>query len=125
MKNNLNLGVIHVRNINLWAHVGVLEEERLNGQDFLVDFSLWLNCDDASKYDDLSLTTDYSIAIEKLQELAFKENCLTIEKFSDQILNCLEELYGSIPMKVLLRKCKPPVKGFSGIVEIERRRNFK
>ena len=115
---------IHVRELKIWAHVGVLEKERLLGQRFSLDFTLWLDVDLPSKKDELSLTADYSTGIELIQKLSFKIRCLTIEHFSDQILNCLEEIYGKIPMMVKLRKCSPPINGFSGYVEVERYRNF-
>ena len=59
------------------------------------------------------------------QELAYEVKCLTIETFSDQILDLLEDLYGSVPIRVCLKKCSPPVSGFSGTVAIERTRNFQ
>ena len=37
-----NLSAIHIKDINLWAHVGVLESERIHGQRFLLDLSFWL-----------------------------------------------------------------------------------
>tara|TARA_Y100001968_G_C18947238_1_gene521496 strand:- start:170 stop:571 length:402 start_codon:yes stop_codon:yes gene_type:complete len=120
-----NIGVIRVKDVNLWAHVGVLEHERLLGQYFLADFMFWLDLDKVGKDDDLSSTIDYSMAIKGVQKLSFQVNCFTIEKFSDYILDFLEELYGPIPMKLLLRKCNPPVPGFRGTVEIERIRNLK
>tara|TARA_Y100001968_G_scaffold3728_1_gene3269 strand:+ start:21342 stop:21719 length:378 start_codon:yes stop_codon:yes gene_type:complete len=120
----LNSGVIHVHEVNLWAHVGVLEHERLLGQEFIADFRFWLDLDSAAVSDELSKSIDYSHAIKEVQKLSFQIHCLTIEKYSDQILDCLEELYGSIPMSVLLRKCSPPVSGFSGSVSVERWRNF-
>mgnify|MGYP001409137275 CR=1 FL=1 len=94
------------------------------GQPFSLDFSLWIDVSNAAKNDDLSATVDYSIAIKGLQELAFRKNCLTIEMFSESILDFLEGLYGQIPMKIALRKCQPPVEGFNGYVEIERKRNI-
>ena len=54
MNDRLPSGVIHVDDLNLWAHVGVLNEERLMGQSFLLDFSLWLDIDRAA-VKDLSL----------------------------------------------------------------------
>ncbi len=117
-------GVIHVKDLNLWAHVGVLDEERLLGQAFSLDFSLWIDLDYASKNDDLSSTADYSIAIRKIQKLSFELNCFTIEHFSERIIICLEELYGPVPMQVSLRKCNAPVSGFTGIVEVQRQRNW-
>ena len=118
------LDVIHIRDINLWAHVGVLSHERLLGQKFLLDLSLWMDLDNASKSDDLSLTADYSLAVKGLQKLAHEINCKTIENFSEQILDFLEDLYGVIPIKVFLKKCAPPIDGFDGFVGIERSRHL-
>ena len=117
-------GIIHVNEINLWSHVGVLGEERLLGQPFSLDFSIWLDIDEVSQKDDLSFTVDYSLAIKRVQELAFKMNCFTIEKFSEKILDLLEDLYGNVPIRISLKKCSPPVPGFFGTISIEKTRNF-
>ncbi len=123
MTDLVNRGAIHVKDINLWAHVGVLEEERLLGQRFIVDFSLWFDLDCAAQNDDISATHDYSIAIRALNELSSEICCQTIEYFSEKILDLLEELYGPIPMRVILKKCNPPVSGFIGNVSVDRSRN--
>ncbi|WP_320676539.1 dihydroneopterin aldolase [Prochlorococcus sp. MIT 1300] len=117
-------GTIHVKDIHLWAHVGVYEDERNYGQWFLLDFSLWIDLDRSANDDDLDATADYSIAIRELQRLAFRISCLTLEHFSEEIFILLEDLYGPIPMWVLLRKCSAPVPAFFGTVGVERRRNF-
>jgi len=119
-----DLSSIHIKDINLWAHVGVLESERLNGQSFLLDISFWLDLDDSSKRDQLDTSIDYSEAIKAVQKLSFEIKCLTIEYFSDQILNLLESLYGRVPINIQLKKCSPPIHGFTGSVLIEKRRNF-
>ena len=124
MRDYLTKGGVHVKGLKLWAHVGVLEKERLFGQWFELDFSIWLDLDEASKNDDLSLSVDYSVAICSLQNLSTQINCYTIESFSEEIFKCLENLYGILPMKLLLTKCSAPVPGFNGIVSIERNRNF-
>ena len=119
-----NLSAIHIKDLNLWAHVGVLESERINGQSFVLDISFWIDLNEASKLDELSKTIDYSEAIKAVQKLSFEIKCLTIENFSDQILNLLESLYGQVPVNILLKKCSPPIDGFTGSVLIEKRRNF-
>ena len=119
-----NLSAIHIRNINLWAHVGVLESERVNGQSFILDISFWLDLDEASKLDQLDKSIDYSEVIKVVQKLSFEIKGLTIEYFSDQILNVLESLYGKVPMNIRLKKCSPPIHGFTGSVLIEKKRNF-
>ena len=119
-----NLSAIHIKDINLWAHVGVLESERINGQSFVLDISFWLDLEESSKYDQLEKSIDYSEAIKAVKKLSFEIKCLTIEYFSDQILNLLESIYGPVPINILLKKCSPPIDGFTGSVLIERKRNF-
>ena len=119
-----NSSAIHIREINLWAHVGVLESERISGQSFVLDISFWLDLDEASKFDQLDKSIDYSEVIKAVQNLSFEIKCLTIEYFSDQILNLLESLYGKVPMNIRLKKCFPPIHGFTGSVLIEKQRNY-
>ena len=114
-----SLGVINVQNVNLWAHVGALDQERLHGQSFLLDFKIWLNVHQAAVNDDLSKTADYSHAIKAIQQLSFELDCHTIECFCERILDCLENLYGQVPVHVFLRKCSAPIPGFTGTVGIE------
>ena len=119
-----NSSAIHIQDINLWAHVGVLESERIHGQSFVLDISFWLDLDESSKLDELEKSIDYSEVVKAVQKLSFEIQCLTIEYFSDQILNLLESLYGQVPMHIMLRKCSPPIHGFTGSVLIEKKRNF-
>ena len=119
-----NSSAIHIKDINLWAHVGVLDIERTNGQSFVLDISFWLDLDESSQLDQLDKSIDYSEVIKAVQTLSFELKCLTIEYFSDQILNVLESLYGKIPINIILKKCSPPIHGFTGSVLIEKNRNF-
>ncbi len=114
---------IHVRDLRLWAHVGVLEHERRDGQWFSVDLTLNLDLSRAAVDDDLSASLDYSTAIKALQQLAAEIRCLTIEHFSEQMLNRLEMLLGPVPIWLRLTKCAAPVPGFTGRVAVERRRH--
>ena len=119
-----DLSAIHLKDINLWAHVGVIEIERIHGQSFVLDITYWLDLNESSKHDQLDKSLDYSKAIKAVQKLSFDIECLTIEYFSDQILNMLESLYGPVPIHIKLKKCSPPIDGFTGSVLIEKKRNF-
>ena len=114
---------IHVRGLRLWAHVGVLEQERRDGQWFSLDISLWSDLSSAAASDDLDSSLDYSLAIRSLQYLARDIRCLTIEHFSDRVLDRLEQLYGPVPVRLTLSKCAAPVPGFDGVVAVERVRH--
>ena len=108
---------------DLWAHVGVLEQERLLGQWFELDFSLAWDLAGAGASDQLELSLDYSLAITALQRLAGEVRCLTLEQFAERILDCLEQLYGPVPATLELRKCRAPVPGFDGVVGVQRSRH--
>lgn len=113
-----------VRGLRLWAHVGVLEQERRSGQWFELDFSLGCNLAAAAAADALEQSLDYSLAIQALQRQARTIRCLTLEHWSDQIFSLLEELYGAVPIALELRKCQAPVPGFCGIVAVQRLRRW-
>ena len=114
------LDVIRVDDLRLWAHVGVLDHERLHGQWFRVDLALHLDVSQAALADSLEATADYSQAVQALQTLAADIRCQTIEHFSERMFDVLEQLYGSIPIRLRLCKCRPPIPGFAGTVSIER-----
>jgi len=115
---------IHITNLRVWAHVGVLDHERRHGQWFSMDLSLQVDLSDAARADDLSATADYSKAVQAIQCLVSTLECQTIEHFSERIFDLLETLYGRIGMRVLLRKCSAPIPGFDGTVAVERRRHW-
>jgi len=118
------LSSIHVQSLNLWSHVGVLDHERLLGQSFLLDFTIWIDLESAALNDDLTKTADYSLAIKSIQQLSLEINCLTIEHFSERILENIEALYGDVPIQITLQKSSPPIDGFNGSVSITRSRNL-
>jgi dihydroneopterin aldolase len=115
---------IHIQDLRVWAHVGVLERERLEGQWFSLDLTLLVDLEVAARSDALTDTADYSLAVQAVQALASELRCRTIEHFSERVLNRLDDLYGAVPMRVLLRKTTPPIPGFSGTVAVERHRHW-
>lgn len=115
---------ILVRGLRLWAHVGVLERERVLGQWFELDVALGSDLCAAAAGDALAATLDYSLAITALQRQAGEIRCQTLEHWSESILALLETLYGPVPMAIELRKCCAPVPGFTGTVAVARRRHW-
>ena len=63
------LDLIHIHDLHLWAHVGVLDHERRDGQWFQLDITLGLDLSASAKSDDLSATADYSLAVQALQTI--------------------------------------------------------
>jgi dihydroneopterin aldolase len=50
---------IQLRGLTVRGHHGVLEHERRDGQDFVVDVTVWIDLDTAAASDNLSDTVDY------------------------------------------------------------------
>lgn len=115
---------IVVRDLRLWAHVGVLESERQLGQWFELDLELGVDLNAAAAGDDLAASLDYSRAIKALQRQASEVQVQTLEHYSELMFDCLEELYGPVPMQLELRKCRAPVPGFGGRVAVRRKRHW-
>ncbi len=50
---------IELRGLTVHGYHGVFEHERVNGQDFVVDITVWIDLADAAVSDDLADTYDY------------------------------------------------------------------
>ena len=114
---------IHQQGLRLWAHVGVLEQERELGQWFELSLSLWHDLGPAGRSDQLTLSLDYSLAIQALQQQARTIRCLTLEHYAERMMECVEGLYGPVTQRLILSKCAAPVPGFNGLVQVERWRH--
>ena len=111
---------LKIKDIKLWARVGVLEQERDLGQLFSLDVSLWSDFENCTQNDDIRSTVDYSKLVKILKYQSKKICCLTIEKYSNEILKIIDEEFQLSRIKIILTKCKPPITGFDGEVSIVR-----
>lgn len=111
---------IVVRGLRLWAHVGVLEFERRQGQWFELDLELGVDLGPAGRSDALADTLDYAGLIGDLQRQARTLRCHTLEHYAERILE-LAAAHGAGTAELELRKCAAPVPGFNGSVAVRRR----
>ena len=109
---------LKIERIELWARVGVLEQERKLGQLFNLDILLWLDFDESSENDDIKATLDYSLIIQKVKSHSKNFSCFTIEKYSEEIIKILQCGFNPDRIKITLTKCAPPINGFKGKVSI-------
>ena len=111
---------LKIENIKLWARVGVLDEERELGQLFILDIFLWTDYEKCTVNDDIKKTIDYSKLVQLLKDQSKKICCYTIEKFSNSILESIDQEFKLSKIKIILTKCNPPITGFDGKVSIVR-----
>lgn len=114
---------IVIKQLKLWAHVGVLGWEREFGQWFELDLWLYYDLSSAALTDQIDHTINYADVINIIRKLSKLINCNTIEYFSEQIFEALEAKFGIFPMELELKKCDAPIPAFNGVVSVKRSRN--
>lgn len=60
---------IELRGLRAFGRHGVFEHERRDGQDFLVDLTLWVDFGPAAATDDLAATVDYGALAQRAVEI--------------------------------------------------------
>jgi dihydroneopterin aldolase len=71
---------------------GVLEHERVHGQEFIIDAELWVDTRAAARSDDLSATADYGAVASRLAAIAGGEPVRLIETLAGRLADaCLAE----------------------------------
>ena len=111
---------LKIENIKLWARVGVLDIERELGQQFILDIFLWTDFEKCTLNDDIKKTIDYSRLVQILKDQSKKIYCFTIEKYSNSILEIIDQEFKLSKVKIILTKSNPPITGFDGRVSIVR-----
>jgi dihydroneopterin aldolase len=83
---------IELRGLRVFARHGVLDSERVSGQEFLIDAVLWLDTRQAAGGDDLSRTVDYGALANRLVRLAEEPPVRLIETLAERLAaGCLSE----------------------------------
>ena len=104
-------GIIELEGMEFHAYHGCLEEERREGNTFIVDFHAETELKKAVKTDDLSKTIDYGRVSDIVAEqMAIPSNLL--ENVAGRILDAIRKEFGDILfLKVRVSKKNPPVNG--------------
>lgn len=86
------MGRITLEGLEVFAHHGVGERERREGQRFLIDVTLELDLRPAAASDDLDDTVDYSGLAGRIAEVATGGPWLLLETVADRVAGvCLED----------------------------------
>ncbi len=77
--------VIHLDGVRAFGYHGVLEHEKVNGQEFIIDVVVETNFDKAVKSDDVADTINYALIAEDVVTSVTQERFDLIEKLADHI----------------------------------------
>ncbi len=91
------------------AHHGLLPEERVEGQTFLVDVTAWLDLAEAGKTDDLSHTLDYGSLAEAIHRRVSGERWNLIERVATRVSDLVLEDCRVSRVEVTVHKPEAPI----------------
>lgn len=108
--------------MEFWGFHGVLHEEKLMGQPFVVDITLWLDLEKAGSSDNLHETVHYGELYDRIKYIVEQKRFDLIEALAKNIVD--EVLKEKRVTKTLVRVKKPqaPIKGKFNYMAVEMER---
>jgi dihydroneopterin aldolase len=115
---------ITLTGIRVTAHHGVYDFERENGQDFVVDVTVWADLARASASDDVTKTIHYGELAEEVAEAARHNPVDLIETVAERIAGVVLAHEAAEKVRVTVHKPSAPISvPFTDVsVQIERTR---
>lgn len=116
---------IELRGLSVFAFHGVLEHERVHGQEFLVDLVLELDTRKAAQTDDLAQTVDYGALALHVAHAVREGPVNLIETLADRVARLVLEKYRVDAVEVTVHKPLAPIETAFGDVLVTIRRTAR
>jgi dihydroneopterin aldolase len=100
---------ITLRGLRVRAHHGVMEQERVTGQTFVVDVKACIDLSEAGTTDELSSTLDYAILAEAIHRRVSGERWNLIERVAERVADLVLEDSRVVRMEVTVHKPEAPI----------------
>ncbi len=113
------MDAIEVSGIRCYGYTGYLAEERVLGQWFEVDLTLWVDLAPAGSSDRIEDTLDYRSAIAAVRQLVREARFALVEKLAAEIAAVVLNLDGAAKVRVRLSKLAAPIPDFGGRITID------
>lgn len=110
---------IKVTGIRSYGYTGFLPEERILGQWFEVDLTLWLDLSKSGQSDNLDDSIDYRKAISIVKHIIKTAKFSLVEKLAHVIAEDILKLESVTKVRVKLSKPAPPIPDFEGKITID------
>ena len=114
---------IIIKDLKLFAYHGVNEEEKINGQNFVLDITVWADLAKPCESDDVDDTVSYAKIIKKVREVFVAEKYDLLEKASQVVCDAIFDNFSKVQeCEILLKKPEAPIKADFSYVAVEIRR---
>jgi 7,8-dihydroneopterin aldolase/epimerase/oxygenase len=113
---------IELRGLRVRGHHGVCDYERRDGQDFLVDVTVWMDLAPAAASDDLADTLDYGGLAQRVAGIVGGEPCDLIEAVAGRVADDVMADARVQAVEVVLHKPQAPIPlEFADVAVVARR----
>ena len=112
---------VFIQGISLFGKHGVLESERSNEQEFIVDISAEFDARNATASDDLNDTIDYMPFADMVRGVVEKESFYLIERLAETIAQKLLEDTRLSKVEVTVKKPAALSNGLPGVTIVRTR----
>ncbi len=113
---------IELRGLRVRGHHGVFEHERRDGQDFVVDVTVWMDLTHAARSDRLQDTLDYGALAQRAAAIVGGEPCDLIEAVAGRVADDVLTDVRVHAVEVVLHKPQAPIPlEFADVAVVARR----
>ena len=110
---------IIISDLKLFAHHGVNEDEKIYGQNFIIDAELYANLGAACESDDLNETVNYAKVVKTIRRVFTAEKYDLIERAVQVVCDAvLDEFERVEKIRLTLKKPEAPIKADFGYVAV-------
>jgi 7,8-dihydroneopterin aldolase/epimerase/oxygenase len=114
---------IELRGLRIRGHHGVYEQERRDGQEFVVDVTVWIDLDRAAATDDLADTLDYGALAQRAAGIVGGPPKNLIEAVAGELAEDVMRDERIHAVEVVLHKPQAPIPLTFGDVAVVARRS--
>ena len=113
---------IELRGLRVRGHHGVYEHERRDGQDFVVDITVWMDLTAAARSDRLEDTLDYGALAQRVAAIVGGPPCDLIETVAGRVADDVFADLRVQSVEVVLHKPQAPIPlEFADVAVVARR----
>lgn len=117
---------IIIKNMKIYAYHGVLPQEQIDGQQFIIDVEMFVDLKPAGASDDIKDTVDYSVVYGIIKEINENNKFCLVERLAQRISEELLNTFDKMDKVIIdIKKPSAPIDGeFDWVgVRIERSRD--
>lgn len=113
---------IELRGLTVRGNHGVFDHERRDGQDFVIDITVWIDLAQAAASDDLDDTYDYGVLAQRAADIVAGPPRNLIETVSAEIAEAVMADARVHAVEVVVHKPKAPIPlAFNDVAVVARR----